>query len=82
MVKRKNNTNAPAASSATIGYEAQLRQMADVLRVSMDVAEYKNVVLGLIFLKHISDAFKEQHAKLEAAITANLRELGFEEVLS
>ncbi|MGE0824882.1 MAG: type I restriction-modification system subunit M [Candidatus Binatia bacterium] len=39
---------------------------ADALRGSMDAAEYKHVVLGLIFLKYISDAFEEQHAKLEA----------------
>ena len=38
--------------------------MADALRGSMDAAEYKHVVLGLIFLKYISDAFEEQHAKL------------------
>jgi len=40
--------------------------MADALRGSMDAAEYKHVVLGLIFLKYISDAFEEQHAKLVA----------------
>jgi len=40
--------------------------MADALRGSMDAAEYKHVVLGLIFLKYISDAFEKQHAKLEA----------------
>ncbi len=51
---------------ATIGYEAQLWAMADALRGSMDAAEYKHVVLGLIFLKYISDAFEEQHAKLVA----------------
>jgi type I restriction enzyme M protein len=57
----------PAASqAATIGYEAELWKMADALRGSMDAAEYKHVVLGLIFLKYISDAFEEQHAKLEA----------------
>ena len=39
--------------------------MADALRGSMDAAEYKHVVLGLIFLKYISDAFEEQHARLE-----------------
>ena len=39
--------------------------MADTLRGSMDAAEYKHAVLGLIFLKHISDAFEEAHAKLE-----------------
>ena len=53
-------------NGANVGYEAQLWQMADALRGSMDAAEYKHVVLGLIFLKYISDAFEEQHAKLEA----------------
>jgi type I restriction enzyme M protein len=58
--RRKDET------AATLGYEAQLWQMADALRGSMDAAEYKHVVLGLIFLKYISDAFEEQHAKLVA----------------
>ncbi len=53
-------------TGANIGYEAQLWQLADALRGSMDAAEYKHVVLGLIFLKYISDAFEEQHARLEA----------------
>lgn len=53
-------------TGANVGYEAQLWQMADALRGSMDAAEYKHVVLGLIFLKYISDAFEEQHARLEA----------------
>ena len=48
------------------GYEAELWQMADTLRGSMDAAEYKHVVLGLIFLKYISDAFEERHALLES----------------
>ncbi|HMM44137.1 MAG TPA: class I SAM-dependent DNA methyltransferase [Candidatus Macondimonas sp.] len=52
--------------AALLGYEAQLWQMADALRGSMDAAEYKHVVLGLIFLKYISDAFEEQHARLIA----------------
>ena len=39
--------------------------MADALRGSMDAAEYKHVVLGLIFLKYISDAFEEAYTKLE-----------------
>ena len=60
IIKKKND------SAATVGYEAKLWQMADALRGSMDAAEYKHVVLGLIFLKYISDAFEEQHAKLEA----------------
>jgi type I restriction enzyme M protein len=54
------------ATSAPLGYEAELWRMADALRGSMDAAEYKHVVLGLIFLKYISDAFEEMHARLEA----------------
>jgi type I restriction enzyme M protein len=53
-------------NGATVGYEAELWRMADALRGSMDAAEYKHVVLGLIFLKYISDAFEEQHARLVA----------------
>jgi hypothetical protein len=53
-------------NGATVGYEAQLWQMANALRGSMDAAEYKHVVLGLVFLKDLSDAFEEQHARLEA----------------
>ena len=55
----------PQSTGATTGYEAELWQMADTLRGSMDAAEYKHVVLGLIFLKYISDAFEERHARLE-----------------
>src|SRR5690606_42140931 len=65
LAKRKSNTGASATNASTVGYEAELWQMADALRGSMDAAEYKHVVLGLIFLKYISDAFEEQHAKLE-----------------
>ena len=46
-------------------YQSQLWQMADTLRGSMDASEYKHVVLGLIFLKYISDAFEERHTQLE-----------------
>jgi len=62
---RKGSKKA-APSSAPIGYEAELWKMADTLRGSMDAAEYKHVVLGLIFLKYISDAFEEHHARLVA----------------
>jgi type I restriction enzyme M protein len=46
--------------------EKTLWKTADKLRKSMDAAEYKHVVLGLIFLKYISDSFQETHAKLLA----------------
>jgi type I restriction enzyme M protein len=66
LAKRKRNATHANASAANVGYEAQLWQMADALRGSMDAAEYKHVVLGLIFLKYISDAFEELHARLLA----------------
>jgi type I restriction enzyme M protein len=62
----KTKKGGKTTNGATVGYEAQLWEMADALRGSMDAAEYKHVVLGLIFLKYISDAFEEQHARLEA----------------
>lgn len=58
--------SAAATSGATLGFEAKLWQAADKLRNNMDAAEYKHVVLGLVFLKYISDAFAEKHAALEA----------------
>ena len=63
---RNQSEMKPQSTGATTGYETQLWQMADTLRGSMDAAEYKHVVLGLIFLKYISDAFEERHALLES----------------
>jgi type I restriction enzyme M protein len=53
-------------NTANIGFEAKLWLAADKLRNNMDAAEYKHVVLGLIFLKYISDSFEEHRAKLVA----------------
>jgi type I restriction enzyme M protein len=50
----------PAANNnntANVGFEQQIWEAADILRGNMDAAEYKHVVLGLIFLKYISDKF-------------------------
>jgi type I restriction enzyme M protein len=69
MARNKKNGQQKKNNGANVGYEAELWQMADALRGSMDAAEYKHVVLGLIFLKYISDAFEEQHAKLEGQQT-------------
>jgi type I restriction enzyme M protein len=69
MSEPKKNARRVENGGATVGYEAELWRMADALRGSMDAAEYKHVVLGLIFLKYISDAFEEQHKKLEAERT-------------
>ena len=57
-------------NGATTGYEAELWQMADDLRGSMDTVEYEHVVLGLIFLKYISNAFEEAYTRLEAERSA------------
>jgi len=66
VARTKTKTTTTHGNGANIGYEAQLWQMADALRGSMDSGEYKHVTLGLLFLKYISDAFEEQHARLEA----------------
>ena len=52
-------------SGANLGFEQTLWEAADRLRGHMDASEYKHVVLGLIFLKYISDTFEELHARLE-----------------
>lgn len=53
-------------NTAEIGFEKQIWAAADKLRGNVDPAEYKNVVLGLIFLKYISDTFEIKHAQLVA----------------
>src|SRR5882672_10044347 len=63
MAKSQARNNDTAAN---LGFEVRLWSMADALRNNMDAAEYKHVVLGLIFLKYISDAFEAKHAELEA----------------
>ena len=57
----KNSSN-----TASIGFEQQIWAAADILRGNMDAAEYKHVVLGLIFLKYISDKFEERYQELKA----------------
>lgn len=51
-------------NSADLGFEKEIFKAADKLRGNMDAAEYKTVVLGLIFLKYISDSFEERYHKL------------------
>jgi len=64
MARPKTKNSAAKGNGSTLGFEATLWAAADKLRGNLDAAEYKHVVLGLIFLKYISDAFGEQHAKL------------------
>ena len=56
----------PKDDAINTGHEAEYWRMADALRGSMDAAEYKHVVLGLVFLKYISEAFEERHAEVLA----------------
>lgn len=51
-------------STTNVGFEEQLWKAADILRGSMDAAEYKHVVLGLLFLKYISDRFEQKYNEL------------------
>lgn len=60
MVKKKTD------NTAEIGFEQQIWKAADKLRGNIDASEYKNVVLGLIFLKYISDKFEQKHEELVA----------------
>ena len=53
-----------AENTAEIGFEEQIWRAADKLRGNVDPSEYKNVILGLIFLKYISDKFDERYAEL------------------
>src|SRR5512133_1389954 len=62
MPKRKPAKN--GNGSANLGFEETLWAAADKLRSNMDAAEYKHVVLGLIFLKYISDAFTARYQQL------------------
>lgn len=55
--------------SANLGFEETLWAAADKLRGNMDASEYKGVVLGLIFLKYISDAFNNRYKQLELELT-------------
>nr|WP_176024256.1 class I SAM-dependent DNA methyltransferase [Brucella pseudintermedia] len=63
---KKKNKHSKANNSTSLGFEAKLWAMADKLRSNMDAAEYKHVVLGLIFLKFISDKFNAKYEDLKA----------------
>lgn len=53
-------------TTANLGFEKKLWAAADKLRSNMDPAEYKHVVLGLIFLKYISDSFEETYQTIKS----------------
>lgn len=53
-------------NTANVGFEKEIWSAADKLRGNMDASEYKNIILGLIFLKYISDKFEEKYDELKA----------------
>ena len=53
-------------TTANIGFEKEIWEAACVLRGNIDASEYKSVVLGLIFLKYISDRFEQKYEELKA----------------
>jgi type I restriction enzyme M protein len=63
--RKKSNGTEP------LGFEDVLWKAADKLRGSMDASEYKHVVLGLIFLKYVEDAFEERRGTLRAELEAD-----------
>lgn len=63
MASKKNN-KVKNGNGATLGIENELWEAADKLRGHLDAAEYKSVVLGLIFLKYISDMFEQVRARV------------------
>lgn len=74
--KAPKRASAKKAADQPLGFEETLWKAADKLRGSMDSSEYKHVVLGLVFLKYIDDAFGERRERLAAdlaseAITGN-----------
>ena len=66
MARNAKNVSPAKPNGAGLDIEKQLWAAADALRSNMDAAEYKHVVLGLIFLKYISDAFEERYKAMLA----------------
>ena len=63
--RKPKNEKKTKTNGANLGFEEKLWQAADKMRGNMDASEYKHVVLGLIFLKYISDAFQERYNTLQ-----------------
>ena len=65
-IKQGNTLIMAKTNTAEIGFEKEIWKAADLLRGNMDASEYKSVVLGLIFLKYISDRFETKYQALIA----------------
>ncbi|MHA3685076.1 class I SAM-dependent DNA methyltransferase [Leucobacter sp. HY1908] len=71
MPPRKKTAGAPAAPSTMKELKDTLWKAADKLRGSMDASQYKDVILGLVFLKYASDAFDERREQIRAELVAD-----------
>ena len=69
--RAKRADAASAAPSTMKELKDTLWKAADKLRGSMDASQYKDVILGLVFLKYVSDAFDERRAQIEAELRAD-----------
>lgn len=65
MTISENVTTKKNGNGTGLGFEEKLWLAADKLRGHVDSAEYKHIVLGLIFLKYLSDVFLEQYSWLD-----------------
>jgi type I restriction enzyme M protein len=68
MARGKGNNNSKS-NGATLGFEATLWAVADKLRNNMDAAEYKHVVLGLIFTKSIEENLLQMDVNRKTSIS-------------
>src|SRR5699024_6114283 len=70
MTQVSMQENVEVASSSMKELKDTLWKAADKLRGSMDASQYKDVILGLVFLKYVSDAFTERRVQLREELTA------------
>src|SRR6202451_1772193 len=69
--RKKNGPPAVSRTQGTAELPAVLWKAADKLRGAMDAAQYKDFVLGLVFLKYVSDAFAERRDQIRAELVAD-----------
>ena len=53
-------------SAATLGFEAKLWRAADLMRGKLPATQYRQVLMGLLFLRYVSDAFENRYRELKA----------------
>src|SRR5271154_5259812 len=71
MPARKRDQPTLPGTQSTAELHAMLWKAADKLRGSMDASQYKDFVLGLVFLKYVSDAFTERRDQIRAELLAD-----------